>query len=276
MTVADRRTRTSISDDDGLYLDCVRSALSDEAIFNNFRMMPGIRDTVEGKVRHGETYRTAALRQSPHLWDYLDRFKTSDAVGNPETMEFPEGAIGGATWRYIKVLSDLQTLFGSLDGWRIAEIGVGYGGQCKIIGDVHDVAAYVMFDLEPVLRLSRKYLERVGSPVIDRLMFADFQRLGETQTDSYDLVISNFALSECTKEIQDRYVEGVLRRSRCGYITYNQISSLCNVESYRADEFCNRLGMTIETKYEDLSAPEYPEPWQSFIMHWGSSARSIP
>src|SRR6185436_7337526 len=114
MTIGARGPRTSISDLDGTYLDWVRSALDDEAAFSEFRQLPGIKSTVEGiKAADGEIYRNVALRQTPHLWEHLDKFKTSDAVGSPDTAIYPEGRMSPTTWRYIKVLSDLQTLFGS-------------------------------------------------------------------------------------------------------------------------------------------------------------------
>jgi len=270
MSATARFARTSISDLDDMYLDWVRSALDNDAAFRTFRQLPGIKNTVDGvKAAHGVIYRDVALNQTPGLWDYLEQFRTSDSVGGPDTVAYPEGLMSPTTWRYIKVLSDLQALFGPLDGWRIVEIGVGYGGQCKIICDVHEVASYTMYDLEPVSRLARKYLESVGSPVITRLTCADFRCLREDDLGPYDLVISNWALSECARDIQDQYIERVLRRSKRGYITYNQISQLFDVDSYRVSEFVERLGLPVEIRHEELSKGTHPEPWQSFVLHWG-------
>ena len=254
-----------------MYLDWVRAALENDDSFAAFRQLPGIKRTIDGvKPPQGSLYRKIALEQTPRLVDHLDKFKESDTVGSPETALYPEGPMSPTTWRYIKVLSDLQTLFGSLDGWHVVEIGAGYGGQCKIINDVHHVGSYTIYDLEPVSRLARKYLESLGSPVVDRLTCPDFRRLGEDDLETYDLVISNWALSECIKEIQDRYIECVLRRSKRGYITYNQISRLFDVDSYRANELVDRLGFPVEIKHEELSNGTYPEPWQSFLLHWRS------
>ena len=41
--------------------------------------------------------------------------------------------------------------------------------------------------------------------------------------DSYDLVISNYAISECSKLVQEYYIENILSKSKQGYIIYNQI-----------------------------------------------------
>src|SRR5439155_19874851 len=116
---------------------------------------------------------------------------------------YPEGALSPTTWRYIKVMSDLEKLFGSLDGWHVAEIGVGYGGQCKILNDLYAVGSYTFYDLEPVMQLAAKYVEAARSPVVERLRLADFRQLGAGEPATYDLVISNWALSECVRDVQE-------------------------------------------------------------------------
>ena len=70
--------------------------------------------------------------------------------------------ISATTARYIKNLSDLINLFGSLDGMRIAEIGGGYGGLCKIISDQFELDSYTLFDLPDCLDLSKKFLDNFG------------------------------------------------------------------------------------------------------------------
>jgi putative sugar O-methyltransferase len=261
-------TRTSITESDERYLADVRAALEHEHEFARFKRLPGIRDAVERlSAARGEEYRRIALAQTPGLLEHLDAFRQNDDFGSPVTAEYPEGAISPTTWRYIKVVSDLRMLFGSLDGWHIVEIGVGYGGQCKVIGDVFDVASYTMYDLEPVCALADKYLRRAGSRAAERLTLADFRRLGHDPDRTYDLVISNWALSECTKAIQDRYIEHVLRRARRGYITYNQISHLRGIESYRKREFLDALAFPVTMMPEGLRV-DLPESLENFIAHW--------
>src|SRR5207247_9859175 len=119
--------------------------------------------------------------------------------------------------------------------------------------DLWDVAGYTMYDLEPVSRLAEKYLRHAGSPVAARLRLADFRRLGADLLDTYDLVISNWALSECTKQIEDRYIQYVLRRSTRAYLTCNQISAQRGIDSYRKREFIDALGFPAAVMPEGLS-----------------------
>ena len=40
----------------------------------------------------------------------------------------------------------------------------------------------------------------------------------------YDLIISNYAISECNKDVQKYYIENILSKSKHGYITHNQFN----------------------------------------------------
>lgn len=94
------------------------------------------------------------------------------------------------------------------DGIRIVEIGGGYGYLAKLIVERVKVECYHIIDLPEVCDLQRRYLK--GYPV----------DCFTTPTGGrYDLVISNYALSE----IPDNrvYVDMVLRKSKHGYITCN-------------------------------------------------------
>ena len=260
---------TSITDRDGVLVTSARAALENDEDFATFKQLPGIKRAIERlPPARGAEYRAIVLRQTPGLLDHLDRFKENDTSGSPTTAPFPEGMMSPTTWRYIKVLSDLQMLFGRLDGCHVAEIGAGYGGQCKIISDLYDVASYTIYDLEPVSRLAEKYLCYAASPAAAKLRLADFRRLDQDPPETFDLVISNWALSECTKEIQDVYIRHVLRRSKRGYITYNQISHLQGVESYRKREFIDVLHFPTELMPEGLTG--IPEDLENFILHWSS------
>jgi hypothetical protein len=259
---------TSITEQDEIFLRDMRLALTDDEAFSRLKQLPGIKGAIERlSPQRGAEYRALVIKQTPALLNRLQVFRENDAIGAPDLAVYPEGLISPTTWRYIKVVSDLELLFGSLDGWHVAEIGVGYGGQCKVLNDAHALGSYTFYDLEPVVQLAAKYARQSGSPVIDKLHLADFRRLGHEAPVTFDLVISNWALSECTIEVQDQYIEHVLRRSRHGYITYNQISHIRGVESYRKQAFLDVLGFTVETMPEGLSGP-IPEEMENFIVHW--------
>lgn len=264
-------TLTSITDLDGILTVSARAALESEEDFAVFKQLPGFKRAIERlPAARGAEYREIVLKQTPELLQHLEKFRENDAVGSPTLAPYAEGLISPTTWRYIKVLSDLKMLFGSLDGWRIAEIGAGYGGQAKIIGDLYDIESYTIYDLDLVSRLAQKYLSRTESPLAGRLRLADFAQLGQSVPETYDLVISNWALSECTIPLQRVYIQHVLRQSTHGYITYNQMSHLSGVVSYRKQEFIDALGLPAELMPEGLSG--IPPEMENFILHWSSPA----
>ncbi len=261
-------SKSSFMDEEGSYLDWVKAALSDEDEFARFKQLPGMHGIERLPPAQGAEYRAIVLKQSPELLEYVDKFKENDSVGSPLTAPYPEGAMSPTTWRYVKVLSDLRMLFGDLDGLNIAEIGVGYGGQYKIITDLYDVASYTMYDLEPVNRFACKYLEAVGAPVAGKLDLADFRRLGQDDPRTYDLVISNWALCECTRDIQDNYIEHVLRRSKRGYITYSQFFVESFLEPYSKSDLMDAIGFPAEWMAEGLDVDT--EGSVNFILYWHS------
>jgi len=147
-------------------------------------------------------------------------FFDNDKLGDPEITNFQLFGLdiraSNSTIQYIGVLSNLIKKFGSLEDFRIVEIGGGYGGQCKIIQDQFKISSYDIFDLPQVNLLQEKYLKILGQfkcvEVFSELDFAP---------TNYDLVISNYALSEILEPLQTEYVEKILLNSKHGYITCN-------------------------------------------------------
>lgn len=130
---------------------------------------------------------------------------TNDFYGSPKLHSYGQKKFSTSTLQYIGVLSNLIRKYGSLDGWRICEIGGGYGGQCRTIHDVYKPECYHIIDLPEVCELQRRYCQA--------------QSFTEPTGQEYDLVISNYALSEIQNN--KSYIDNILRKSTHGYITCN-------------------------------------------------------
>ena len=166
-------------------------------------------------------------------------------------------------------------------GWAVAEVGGSFGGLAHVMTEAYHIESYKVFDLEPVRRLGRVYLDTVGTRV--PVTFHDLAALEEeierrekegagggggggggdnrstggaastttatsaTATDrgdagteisvdamgsatttsvllqqyEFDLVISNFALSELTDELQASYARRVFTRARRLFLSLN-------------------------------------------------------
>jgi hypothetical protein len=219
--VVDRaRGRTSVSHH-GSYPELCDLAAQDPGVFASFKRHPDYKPILEHvSCEQGTEYLQIALAQTPAFASLLGRFRENDRLGAPETCDYGEhGSFSPTTLRYVKVASDLLMLFGPLDGFRAIEIGCGYGGQCFIAATAFTPQSYALVDLEPCLHLQQTYLSQLG------VQNTRFIASGEVPDDGeYDLVISNYAFSECVRKVQRDYLERVLRRAKRGYLTCNWIS----------------------------------------------------
>jgi hypothetical protein len=222
----------SISDIES-YKKICKEASENETHFNNFKRNPEYNGILEHVSEfYGFLYLEEIEKKFPNYLEYIEEFKKNDVFGNPIKYQYPSvGEISPSTLRYIKVLSDLFTLFGSLDNKKIIEIGGGYGGQALVINKMFKVSEYTLIDLDEALDLSSKYL-RANNIDHNLLRIEDLEK---SEYD-FDLVISNYAYSEVNRTMQDTYYEKIIRRSKNGYFTYNFISELCGVDSYSKEE----------------------------------------
>ena len=230
-------TKTSISDSYNFKNVC-DAASKDDAIFNNFKSNGAFTEILEHTTNNqGIGYINEIEKDCKIDLNFIYKFKENDLQGNPklETFKDPYGSISPSTIRYIKVLNDLISLFGDLTEFRIVEIGVGYGGQSKIIQDYFKIKEYNYVDLPEVLSLTKKYLKTFN---YDNLNFLDFTSLPDK---SYDLIIPNYAITECSQEIQDLYVEKIISKSKHGYITGNDIGGFFNIKNYTKNDWLLKL-----------------------------------
>lgn len=235
-----KNKKTSISDDN-IYPHFCDLASKNQLIFNTFRSNQNYTGILEHvTMSQGSEYLEIIKRDNINLLNNINKFKTSDLVGSPNTFNYEIGDISPTTIRYIKVLSDLIREFGDLSNLDIVEIGCGYGGQSKIIMDVFEVKSYTLIDLPEVLELSKKYLESVGVD-ISKIYFKTMDML---ETANYDLFISNYAFTECDKEVQLEYFNKVISKSKYGYITANFINDIFNLDYFTKDELCNMITNT--------------------------------
>ena len=179
------------------YLQACRDAVSN---ITSFKQDSRLRPIFEHCPKHiADNY----YNQIPQ--ELLRQGFTNDFYGNPVMHRYGQKRFSTSTLQYIGVLANLIRFFGSLDGLRIVEIGGGYGGQCRTIMDIYKPELYHIIDLPEVCELQKKYC---GASCFTEPIGLE-----------YDLVISNYALSE----IDDNklYIDKVLRKSKHGYITCN-------------------------------------------------------
>lgn len=251
--------RTSISDDN-IYPNFCEQASQDSLVFNTFR----INNKYKGILEHvtfqqGLVYLNLIKERNPELLSNLTKYSTNDSVGSPMKLMYDIGHFSPTTIRYIKVLGDLINEFGNLDNLDIVEIGCGYGGQSKIIMDTFNIKSYTFIDLPQVLKLTKRFLESTNVDM-SKVIFKDITQL--TNNENYDLIISNYAFTECVKSIQLTYFDKVINKSKMGYITANFISDIFNIDYLTKDELLSMIKNYYIKDEEPITHPN------NFILLW--------
>ena len=215
--------RTSLTDDNKYPNLCYLAAKNDE-VFKNFRRASVYLQIVEGvTVEYGRAYLEMILNNygvklSAEQWENI---LLNDKLGNPfrYTYEFGDNVLTCApiTLRYTKVLCDVAALFPTDVLNRVAEIGIGYGGQCRLMMNFLPIERYNLIDLPEVLMLAERFLTELD--VAGDIRYIDGTHLYDDVP--CDFVISNYAFSELTKPVQEHYIDKVIAKSKAGYMTWN-------------------------------------------------------
>ena len=192
---------TSISDNQ-IYPNFCIKASTDLSVFSNFRRNNHYRKILEHtSYEDGIDYLIEISKSKIEIEKHLKQFKQNDLWGNPELYDYPKiGKISPSTLRYLKVFTDLMLIFKKLDELKICEIGVGYGGQCRIINCATSPSEYVLVDIKPALMLTQCYLDNYILHSVIK-----YKTMNELEIKDYDLVISNYAFTELPRDIQDVY-----------------------------------------------------------------------
>lgn len=253
-------TATSLSNNQSYPEACVQAA-NDCRAFNNFRRNPAYNQILEHVTQQQGAEYLRLLSRNPEILAAMDRFRRNDDYGNPITFEYPGcGTVSPTTLRYVKVLAEMQSLFGTLDSFDICEIGVGYGGQCRVINEYFDPRTYCLVDIRPALALAQRFLDNY---ILHSVV--TYKTANELHQREYDLVVSNYAFTELPRPLQDVYLRKAILDSKRGYITYNEITP-AEFRSYKADELVAMIpGARI--------LPEQPlTHHKNCVIVWGDSA----
>jgi len=171
-------------------------------------------------IEQGNLYISAILKLGPWSENFIEVLFKIDKVGKPRNFKFsPYGTFSPTLLGYLKVYKDLENYFGSLKNLNIAEIGIGFGGQARLISLLSPLLSYTCHDLLPVLELAQKFMKEINAS-------GDFTFLDGRDPEPLDpdLVISNYAFSELNRNVQERYLNNVVLKSPRGYITWNNLS----------------------------------------------------
>jgi len=233
------------------YLSACRAAAQGSDFFKNFKSHPAYRHVLEHvSYEEGQLYLDEI---DIDYKDVLDEVKENDKLGTPIQCSYDGvGMISPTTIRYLKNTSDIVNKFGtSFDS--IVEIGGGYGGLCKVLSSFVEFEQYLLLDLEECNMLSRKYLSHFDLPT----MSYQAEEIVDVD-DNFDLLISNYALSECNRETQMMYIERFVKKSDKFYLMHNNFHADNGNMSY--EEFIDIMSDTHDIEYYgEHGVPENPK-----------------
>lgn len=233
-----------ISNDISRYLYACKLASLDDNAFSVFKQDGRYRQILE-HVSYDEACQYIKELSVPisDVIDHIDQFKENDKYGSPDKHQFDElGEISPTTIRYIKNSFDIVNNFDISEIKNIVEIGGGYGGLCKVLSTLIEFENYVIFDLEEVNGLIKKYVSNF-SEIADKVQTFTLEEL--TEIEGIDLLISNYAFSEVSLDIQNEYYEKVIKKSKNIYMIFNQISNQ-NMKFFDFTEKLTSDGFIVE------------------------------
>jgi hypothetical protein len=233
------------------YLDVCAKAIEDEAIYNNFKRDPKYFNIV-GMHNHPlaisyiENISKNCTILKDDVWyteGYLKLACAKDMVGNP-LFVYKIGnnqLVESTSFRYMSVTSDLIRLFSGLKYVNsICEIGGGHGGQSRKILSYKRSIDYTIIDLKPVITLIEKIHDDLD---------LDLRTIDSLEETEHDLFISNYAFTECPREIQNVYMDKVLKNCKNGYMICNRHSGY-----FGDSEPPERTGLTLDEITDSLES----------------------
>jgi putative sugar O-methyltransferase len=250
--------------DNGTYISSVLEATENYDAFTQFKKDPRYQAILEHTTfEQGLAYLEIVKLENPQLLDSIDLFKENDLIGGASTYDYKDiGSISPSTLRYLKVTSDLIKYFGDMESYRIAEIGVGYGGQLLTADKVLKFKQYDLFDLPPVLTLASMYIESFNLRSAYKTTTLN-QHCGSIE---YDLVLSNYSFSELPAELQLSYIRKVLSKAKRGYLTMNTGKTVASQDNNKLtlDDLLQKLPGLQVLEESPLTNPN------NYVLVWGN------
>lgn len=200
--------------------ECRKIAKNNNNEFSSFKQNPTFCKVIGNDIRSQQVCDSLYNKlKTSKLFDYIDKFKTNDSIGLPKQYYYPDiGNISPGTLYFIEILSDIVKKFDDIHNFNVLEIGSGYGGQAKIILD-YGVKNYTCIDVSGPLDLCKKYLNHFN---YENTTFIGVDELDSVlEFSNYDLVISNWCLSEFDIPGLSFYVDKIIKFIDRGYFLMN-------------------------------------------------------
>lgn len=172
-----------------------------------------------------------------NIQTFIDLIKINDGIGNPIKFEIDGYYMSPSNLRYIYhallIKSKIENWY-SKKNIKIIEIGGGYGGLCfylKNIMNNYDLE-YSIIDIPNVLKLQKYYFNKANLTV-NTISCFDIDQINE----NYDLVISNYCISEIELDNRFEYINKVANKCNKKFYVWNStLFDGLNLEEYTVED----------------------------------------
>ena len=211
---------------DDTYLGFSDNLKDIDNVYSTFKCQPSFKHILEHvSVQFGLEYKKLIETEfSRYIEEFANLVNTNDSIGNPSKSVIADLYMSPSNMRYIYhsllIESKIKLWFNKKE-IKIVEIGGGYGGLCyyikNIIKDYH--INYTIVDLPNILNLQNKFLNDVQ---IDSKLISCFDTTNINET--FDLVISNYCLSEINMENRLYYLNNLVNKCEKEFYVWNSRS----------------------------------------------------
>lgn len=199
------------------FFDKCREFTDNDEMFKNFKTDRLFCEIIANDMR-GEQFCNLCLEniQNKILLQNIENYKKNDLYGNPPLYKTKYiDNISSGTSYFLSILDRILNLCGDIKNFNICEIGSGYGGQANII-NLYGINSYTCIDNINTLNLAKKYINLFKHQNVN---FYDTDNI--PINTNYDLIISNWCLSEFDKTGIQFYIDNIVSKSRYGYFEMN-------------------------------------------------------
>lgn len=211
------------------YAESLKMLEQDTSIFKNFKNNQYFNDILEHTdFNFGKKY-SALIKEEfgKEIDSYKDIIALNDSIGNPARYDFDGLVMSPSNLRYIYhallLESKCKKWFPGKKNLKILEIGGGYGGLCLYIKKMFSEYSvdYTIMDLPEPSNLQNLFLKTVA---LDNVRSVSHLKIDDLANTKFDLVISNYCISEIGRENQEEYFKKIIVNCDKKFFIWNYLT----------------------------------------------------
>lgn len=211
------------------YVQELRNLKKDPSFFSTFKSNKSFTDILEHiSYQHGKEYLELINKEfGENIYNFIDLIKINDSIGKPIKHQYGNIEASPSNFRYIYhallIGSKCKKWFSKKPRIKIVEIGGGYGGLCFYIKNIlkdFDID-YTIIDLPEPNYLQRLYLDATHQQNTHTISCFDIDSL---TGERFDLVISNYCLSEISRDNQKNYFDKIVGNCDKKFFVWNYLT----------------------------------------------------